>query len=172
MTHILDTALEFAVLHHKGQYRKSFANLPYVVHVVDVATKLRMYGIDDEEVIAAAFLHDTVEDTDVTLDDIELEFGVRVADLVEEMTRPDEYGGNKTKKKEYLKDFAAAKSATAIILKIADRVANCRDYDAAGKSVYAAEYAAQLQPLIDRFDKELAADANAHLHSDVAWLKH
>ena len=82
MSDLVERAREFATSAHQriGRQRK-YSKLPYHVHLEAVA-KLVAGVSDDQEVIAAAWLHDTVEDTPATLGDIEENFGVSVADLV------------------------------------------------------------------------------------------
>ena len=63
-------AKEFAIKAHKGQVRKSDKEKPMVIHPIIVANILKEYGYDDK-VVAAGYLHDTVEDTVTTIDDIE-----------------------------------------------------------------------------------------------------
>lgn len=77
---ILDKAICFAVEKHSGQVRK-LANSPYILHPMEVAAIVGTMT-DSREVMAAAVLHDTVEDTDATIEEIEENFGRRVALLV------------------------------------------------------------------------------------------
>ena len=78
---MIDKAMEFAVKAHEGQLRKG-TKKPYIVHPVEVAD-IVTYITQDEEMISAALLHDTVEDCkDVSIEDIEENFGKRVAGLV------------------------------------------------------------------------------------------
>jgi len=77
---VLDRAIIFAAEAHAGQKRKGF-NTPYIIHPVSVMG-LAETMTADEEILAAAVLHDVVEDTEMTADDIRREFGDRVADLV------------------------------------------------------------------------------------------
>ena len=81
-TSILDRAIVFAVNAHQGTERRG-KGFPYIVHPME-AVEIVATMTTDQELLAAAVLHDTVEDTDVTLDDIRREFGERVAKLVEE----------------------------------------------------------------------------------------
>jgi len=80
-TDLLDRAIKFAVDAHKGQERRG-KGYPYIVHPMEVVSIVATMTAD-QELLAAAALHDTVEDTDVSLDDIRREFGDRVAWLVE-----------------------------------------------------------------------------------------
>ena len=77
-------AYDFANENHKGQLRKS--GEPYIIHPVQVAYTLATLGLDDET-ICAALLHDVVEDTTVTINDITKEFGEAVAEMVDGVTK-------------------------------------------------------------------------------------
>lgn len=79
-TSILDKAIIFAAQAHQGQERKG-KKLPYIVHPME-AVAIVATMTTDQEILAAAALHDTVEDTPVTVDEIRREFGGRVATLV------------------------------------------------------------------------------------------
>ena len=81
-TSVLDKAIVFAVNAHAGTERRG-KGFPYIVHPLE-AVEIVATMTTDQELLAAAALHDTVEDTSVTLDDIRREFGDRVAKLVEE----------------------------------------------------------------------------------------
>ena len=80
-TSILDKAIVFAVKAHKGAERKG-KGFPYIVHPME-AVAIAATMTNDQELLAAAALHDTVEDTEITLKDVEREFGKRIAGLVE-----------------------------------------------------------------------------------------
>lgn len=80
-------AIELAAKAHKGQFRKG-TKIPYIIHPLQVARLLIELGCSDE-VVAAAILHDTVEDTDITLDDIKTAFGRNVMDLVAGASEPE-----------------------------------------------------------------------------------
>jgi (p)ppGpp synthase/HD superfamily hydrolase len=77
MSYLVLEALDFAARHHRENGADHFVN-----HLIDVATLLARSGVDDAEVLAAAVLHDVVEDTDATLDEVEHRFGTRVSALV------------------------------------------------------------------------------------------
>ncbi len=83
---VFERALQFATKKHYGQVRK-FSTLPYILHPVEVATIVSTMS-DDRELLAACVLHDTVEDTDATLEEIEELFGKRVSLIV--MTETEE----------------------------------------------------------------------------------
>lgn len=80
-TELFDKAVRFAVRAHAGTERRG-KNFPYVIHPMEAAAIVSTMT-SDQEMLAAAMLHDTVEDTDVNIDDIRKEFGNRVAELVE-----------------------------------------------------------------------------------------
>lgn len=77
---MIDRAAKFAEQAHKGTHRKG-TRIPYIVHPLETALIASMLT-NDEEILAAALLHDTIEDTGVTYEDLKQEFGTRVADLV------------------------------------------------------------------------------------------
>ena len=106
---MLDKALAFATEKHKGQVDDS--GKPYINHPIAVAEIVRCVT-KDEEVIAAAFLHDVLEDTDATYEELKSEFGFRVADLVNEVT------------KEGKNFFPRLHTQRAVLLKLADRMHN------------------------------------------------
>ena len=82
----LEKAIGFAMRAHHGMRRKK-ENLPYIIHPLEVVTILAGMT-DDEDVLSAAVLHDTVEDTGVSLEIIGKEFGSRVMELVREPEHP------------------------------------------------------------------------------------
>jgi len=121
-------AWDFAREKHKSQLRK-FSGLPYFdAHVQKVNGILKMHTID-EDMLCASILHDCIEDTDATYEEIYSIFGKRVADLVEELTSDDhemdvEYGGDK---ESYLIDKMLSMSDDAFIIKLCDRLQNISD---------------------------------------------
>lgn len=114
-------AYNFAEKAHEGQVRK-FSGLPYFSHPKGVARVIEdLTG--REELIIVSFLHDTLEDTNTTYDDIEKEFGIEIADLVLELTSDNEIQ-NKHGKKYYLSSKIVDMSTAARIVKLADRYHN------------------------------------------------
>jgi GTP diphosphokinase / guanosine-3',5'-bis(diphosphate) 3'-diphosphatase len=118
-------AFTFAYRLHEGQYRKS--GEPYIAHPVAVAGLLRDLG-GDKAMIAAGFLHDVVEDTEVTPDEIEERFGAEVRQLVEAVTKLSKYNfSSKTERQaeNFRRMFLAmAKDIRVIVVKLADRLHN------------------------------------------------
>jgi GTP diphosphokinase / guanosine-3',5'-bis(diphosphate) 3'-diphosphatase len=120
------TVLAFAAEKHRNQRRKDSAATPYVNHVIGVATVLAAEGgVTDETLLLAAVLHDTVEDTYTTFDELEHHFGRAVRDFVAEVT--DDKALPKDARKELQVTHAAAASRGAKQLKIADKICNVRD---------------------------------------------
>lgn len=118
---LLDAA-HYAALKHHGQKRKGAADLPYVLHAIDVARRLALVHPQDETLILAGLLHDVVEDTEGTRDEIAQRFGEEVAALVMEVT--DDKSLPKPERKRRQEVEAASKSASAKRLKIADKTSN------------------------------------------------
>lgn len=81
-TNLVDRAVKFAILKHSGDSRKG-TKTPYIIHTMEAAAIVAGMT-EDQELIAAAVLHDTLEDTDTTYDELKEAFGERVAKLVEE----------------------------------------------------------------------------------------
>jgi (p)ppGpp synthase/HD superfamily hydrolase len=115
-------AARFAARAHHGQMRKGGAYIPYVDHVLDVAGRLAAVHPDDEVLILAGLLHDTVEDCDVTRDDVAGAFGEEVAALVMEVT--DDKSLPKAERKRAQEDHVRHASDRAKRLKMADKAAN------------------------------------------------
>uniref|UniRef100_A0A1B6BZ71 Guanosine-3',5'-bis(diphosphate) 3'-pyrophosphohydrolase MESH1 n=2 Tax=Clastoptera arizonana TaxID=38151 RepID=A0A1B6BZ71_9HEMI len=124
----LITCTNFAALKHRNQRRKDEAKTPYINHPIGVANILiNEGGITDLEVICSALLHDTVEDTDTTIEEIKSEFGASIADIVAEVT--DDKSLPKATRKELQIKHAPSSSFKAKLVKLADKVYNLRDLD-------------------------------------------
>ena len=123
-------AFNFAYQLHEGQMRKS--GEPYIAHPIAVATLLRSLG-GDSVTIAAGFLHDVVEDTDVTPEEIESMFGVQVRLLVEGVTKLSKFNFSSTTERQaenFRRMFLAmATDIRVIVVKLADRLHNMRTLD-------------------------------------------
>jgi guanosine-3',5'-bis(diphosphate) 3'-pyrophosphohydrolase len=119
-------AAEFAAFKHREQRRKGVRGSPYINHPLAVASTLaQLGGIDDADVLAAAILHDTIEDTDTTEAELEREFGRAVASIVVEVT--DEKTQSKALRKRMQIAHAPHLSAQAKLVKLADKIVNLRD---------------------------------------------
>jgi GTP diphosphokinase / guanosine-3',5'-bis(diphosphate) 3'-diphosphatase len=126
-TTLICRAFKFADELHQGQYRKS--GEPYICHPVAVAGLLRDLG-GSSAMIAAGFLHDVVEDTDITIEEIEEHFGAEVRQLVEGVTKLSKFNF-KSKTESQAENFrrmflAMAKDIRVIVVKLADRLHNMR----------------------------------------------
>lgn len=129
MMNLLEEAVVYATIMHQGKVRK-FGGRPYILHPMEVAQILSTMT-DDMEVIAAGILHDVVEDTDGTLDEIEKRFGERVASLVDSESE-DEYPGEdrsatwQRRKEGSLLALRKTRDVGVKMLWLADKLANLR----------------------------------------------
>lgn len=121
MTDILTEAYEFAKIAHHGQTRKGVEKRPYITHIAEVAGLVSAWG-SDEASICAAYLHDTVEDCDVSLSEVEARFGPQVASIVAEVT--DDRSLDKPARKAAQLAHAPQKSNGAARIKLADKTSN------------------------------------------------
>ncbi len=126
-TTLITKAFEFAYKLHEGQYRRS--GEPYIAHPVAVADLIRDLG-GGSAMIAAGFLHDIIEDTEVTGEEIEAQFGESVRHLVEGVTKLSKFNfSSKTERQaeNFRRMFLAmAKDIRVIVVKLADRLHNMR----------------------------------------------
>ena len=121
----LARAYDFAAARHAGQPRKGEAAEPYINHLTEVARLVaEATGGADADLVIAAVLHDTVEDTQTTPDELTALFGPRVAGLVAEVT--DDKTLPKAERKRLQIEHAGHASAGAKIIKIADKTSNLR----------------------------------------------
>jgi guanosine-3',5'-bis(diphosphate) 3'-pyrophosphohydrolase len=119
-------ALAFAAHKHRDQKRKDPNASPYINHPIALATVLRNEGgIRSAEVICAALLHDTIEDTETTPEEITAAFGERICDIVLEVT--DDKKLPKAERKHLQIVHAAHASRGAKLVKLADKICNLRD---------------------------------------------
>lgn len=140
---LLEKAVAFALKAHEGQVRKK-SGTPYILHPMEAAT-IAATLTDDREVFAAVMLHDTVEDTDVTFEDIRREFGERVALLVQGETE-QEYPGLsreeswKLRKEESITRLREKADYSVKIMWLSDKLSNtrslCRIYDEQGDAMW------------------------------------
>ena len=141
-TTLLDRAIEFAVRAHAGTERRG-KGFPYIVHPME-AMEIVSTITADQELLAAAALHDTVEDTDVTVEDIREQFGDRVAALVEEESDKFTPGVSEEdswhQRKQAAIDRLAAASHDAKIVALGDKLSNMRaisrDYAVMGDALW------------------------------------
>ena len=113
--------------HRRIDQRRKYSKQPYDVHLKAVAEAVASVT-DDAEMIAAAWLHDVVEDTPATIEDIEREFGGTVTMLVAQLTDVSRAGdGNREARKAIDREHTAHASPQAKTIKLADLIDNCRD---------------------------------------------
>jgi len=118
--------VDFAAQKHKSQRRKDPEKTPYINHPIGVANILiQEGGIEDVEVVQAALLHDTVEDTETTFEELEEMFGKAVTALVREVT--DDKSLAKDERKGLAIKNASLKSHKAMLVTMADKIYNLRD---------------------------------------------
>ena len=139
---MLDKAISYATVKHSGMFRKG-TNTPYIVHPLEVAAIVS--GLtDDEEVISAAVLHDVLEDTNTTRDELEQAFNKRIADLVanESENKRDDQPAHATwqvRKSETILHLTKASHEAKLIV-LGDKLANMRaihrDYEALGEDIW------------------------------------
>lgn len=123
---ILFQALSFAAQRHAGQRRKDSAASPYINHIIDVTKALlEIGGVDDSATLLAAILHDTIEDTTTTGEELEARWGAEVRSIVEECT--DDKRLPKAERKHLQVLNAPHKSPKARLVKIADKLCNITD---------------------------------------------
>ena len=146
---LVERAREYAINAHKRiDHRRKYTQHPYSVHLAAVAKHVSAVT-DDPQLIAAAWLHDVVEDTPATLYDIELEFGKGVAALVEDLTdvsKPSD--GNRAIRKAIDREHLAQASAGAKTVKLADLINNCQDICKNDKR-FARVFLEEMDPLLN-----------------------
>jgi len=122
---LVSEAADFAARRHTGQQRKGRGNEPYVNHLAEVANLLSIATDgSDAELVAAGWLHDTIEDTATTREELAQKFGERVAALVAEVT--DDMTLPKQERRQKQIVDAPRKSPGAKLIKIADKTSNIR----------------------------------------------
>jgi (p)ppGpp synthase/HD superfamily hydrolase len=114
MLSLIDQAIGFASRAHDGQWRKT-GTVPYIAHPVGVAIILLEMGCD-EVIVAAGLLHDTIEDTTVTLEDLRQHFGFEVADIVAGCTEPPKQSADwETRKLHTIRNLRVAPIAVKLV---------------------------------------------------------
>jgi guanosine-3',5'-bis(diphosphate) 3'-pyrophosphohydrolase len=119
-------AMAFAARKHRDQRRKDPQASPYINHPIALADVLaNEAGVEDERVLIAAILHDTIEDTDTTTQELVREFGKDIADIVLEVS--DDESLPKAERKRLQVERAPFISRRAKLVKLADKICNIRD---------------------------------------------
>lgn len=134
---IIEKALQVASQAHEGQYRKN-TTIPYITHPVSVGMILMKAGYG-EEIVAAGILHDTVEDTALTLEKIQQLFGWKIAQIVQGCSEPNK-SLSWEERKEHTIQFLKTASLDIRAVACADKLHNIksiiRDYDQVGEKVW------------------------------------
>ena len=150
-----EEALQYATQAHAGQTRSG--GEPYITHPMRVADHIRQYkqshNLDD--LISAAYLHDTVEDTDTTHEALQDLFGGLVASLVKELTSDPEQI-KKVGKAQYLAHKMAAMSSYALVIKLADRLDNVKDITTARTPQWRQKYKTETEHILNYIEKTRA----------------
>lgn len=124
----IEQAIRATAILHKNQLRKGEAPLPYVTHPMAVAMIVADYT-KDEDVVIAALLHDTIEDTDYTAEELQEDFGGEVREIIESITEPQDDEKKQytwlERKKKYAKQLKKAPEA-ALLVAAADKIHNMR----------------------------------------------
>ncbi len=120
------SAIAFAAHKHRDQRRKDLVASPYINHPIGLANVLaNEAGVEDEPVLIAAVLHDTIEDTQTTEQELIGVFGKEIADIVMEVS--DDQTLSKAERKQLQIDHAGSISRRAKLVKLADKICNLRD---------------------------------------------
>ena len=119
---LLFKALAFSAKKHSNQKRKDIEESPYINHPIALANILAQRWVIDENVLCAAILHDTLEDTETTLDELRENFGEKITSIVLEVS--DDKSLDKKVRKQLQIDHAASLSREAKLVKLADKIAN------------------------------------------------
>lgn len=164
MMNILEEAIIYATVMHQGKVRK-FKGIPFILHPLEVAQILSTMT-DDQEVIAAGILHDIVEDTDGTLQEIGKRFGKRVAFLVSSESEEEYPGEEKSatwrrRKEGFLRVLRSSTDTGVKMLWLADKLANIRSlaqmYSEMGEAIWQELH--QSDPAIQRWYYQSVAEA-------------
>ena len=174
---ILDKAIAFATKAHEGMTRK-MSYTPYILHPMEAAVIVGTMT-PDREVIAAALLHDTVEDTKITLEEIYQEFGKRVGDLVKSETedkredRPPQETWE-IRKKESIEELEASGDIAVKMLWLGDKLSNMRgfyqEYQMVGDAIW--ESFNQKDPNKQAWYYRSIVKALEPLHKYPAWQEY
>lgn len=122
---VLLEALELASIKHREQRRKDRERSPYINHPIAVARTLWAAGVRDQTTIVAGVLHDTIEDTETTREELAAIFGEAIANVVAEVT--DDKSLPKQQRKALQVEHAPHLSTAAKLVKLADKTCNLRD---------------------------------------------
>ncbi len=146
---------------HSGQVRNGSGGMPYIEHPIAVAALLAEHGYDDEELLAAALLHDVVEDSETTVEELRGQFGDHVAELVAALSDDESIDDYRARKDEH-RDRVVAAGAEAQAIYGADKLANVRTLRGA--------YAEQGEAVAEEFKVPLELKLDVW-HADLGMLR-
>lgn len=160
-------AAQFAARSHLGQQRK-YNGQPYIFHPARVAGRVAIHPLATEEMVAAAFLHDVLEDCDVTYGELEGRFGRRLADMVQSLTNPSKGSSlSRARRKQMDRDHLATVNWQIKIIKLIDRIDNVQELQGADSS-FMLKYALESELLADVIgdaDLELKAELLGYINN-------
>ena len=170
-------AIEFAAEAHDGMERKK-DKIPYILHPLEAAVIVGTMT-EDKDVISAAVLHDVVEDTEITIEEIEKEFGSRVRALVESETEdkraelPPESTW-RIRKEESLEELASCRDTDVLMLWLGDKLSNMRSFYRIWKSEGDSMWQSfnQKDPLQQKWYYSRIAELTSSLKDFSAWQEY
>ncbi len=148
---LLEEVIKFAKEKHKNQKRK-FSKLPYFIHPKRIAEKIKQIT-NNINIIATAYLHDTIEDTNATYEEINQLFGKEIADLVKELTS-DNIEVKKMGKKKYLTQKMNKMSENAFLVKLVDRLDNIKDIKD-GPQAFKEKYLKETHYILENLNRQI-----------------
>jgi len=164
---IVQKAQIFAIAAHAAvQQKRKYTGEPYIVHPAEVASIVASVEGSTEDMVAAAWLHDVVEDTGITITDINLNFGADIAAIVgwlTDVSKPED--GNRAKRKAIDREHTAQAPAEAQTIKLADLISNSKSIMAHDPD-FAVTYLAEKQLLLEvmtKGDRGLHAEASKYI---------
>lgn len=158
-------AVAFAADKHRNQRRKDAEASPYINHPIALANVLANEGgVDDVTVLCAAVLHDTIEDTETTPEELQAIFGPKVASVVMEVT--DDKSLEKSVRKQRQVEHAPHMSREAKLVKLADKISNLRDIIASPPADWSAE---RKQNYFEWAAKVVAGVRGVHPHLEAIF---
>ena len=165
MSDVVDSLKDLAYIGHEGQYRRGPGHVPYIEHPKAVVETLQRWGIHDDAILAAAWAHDLLEDTDITDDEISNaggDLGRQILEYVTDLTYVPSMDGTK---QQWLENMAKECCPSVLYIKAADRYCNTMDFYDAGKFTKAKSYLLDAWTLIEK-----VCHWNAKVCADFAEL--
>lgn len=156
-------AKEYAKKKHQSQKRKD--GRPYIIHPEGVANLVREYGGDWEQE-AIAWLHDVIEDTQTSYEEIKNEFGESIADGVQALTNPENL--TKEHKAEYLANKINTMTPKLVTIKLCDRLNNVRDFENA-PSHFVKAYKRGTEELLKKIDMNKLSNTQLQIVEEIKY---